>query len=154
MTKPNILVIGVGNEYRGDDGIGLWIARQIESKKIPDVVVKYVVGDASKLFSLWEGFNNVCIVDAVYGNLKPGDVIRITGNELPLQRHRFTSSSHLYSLLEAIELANTIQCLPEEFVFYGVQVKNTSYGIHLSPEVIQGGEKVIHLLSHEILRHM
>jgi hydrogenase maturation protease len=43
MTHNSILVIGIGNELRGDDNAGRIVANQIEKLNLPDVSVLSVV---------------------------------------------------------------------------------------------------------------
>jgi len=38
MSRP-ILIIGIGSEYRSDDGVGLVVARELQAKKLPHILV-------------------------------------------------------------------------------------------------------------------
>ena len=35
LSEKEILIVGVGNEFRGDDGVGPFIARRLGTKNLP-----------------------------------------------------------------------------------------------------------------------
>jgi hypothetical protein len=70
-----ILVIGVGNEYRGDDGIGILLAREIAKKSLDDVIVAEEAGEGTSLMSCWETYDRVILIDAVRQANEPGKII-------------------------------------------------------------------------------
>jgi hydrogenase maturation protease len=101
MTAAAI-VVGIGQEAAGDDGVGLAVARELAGR---GVSVRESA-DASILLALLEAGHRVVVVDAVAGGGPPGSVIRLALDELgggptPL-------SSHGLSVAEAIALARTL----------------------------------------------
>jgi len=49
-----IAVIGVGNEYRQDDGVGVYVARRVRQSGLPNVRVVEHVSDGAALVHTWE----------------------------------------------------------------------------------------------------
>ena len=63
--RSSILVIGIGNEFRSDDGAGIVVARAIEGKKLPGVTVIEQSGEGAALMDILNEADNVYLVDAV-----------------------------------------------------------------------------------------
>jgi len=58
-----MLVIGLGNPLRGDDGVGIWIAEQIAAADWPDVMVLAIEsGEPTQLIEAWAGATRVSLV--------------------------------------------------------------------------------------------
>lgn len=58
-----MLVIGLGNPLRGDDGVGIWIAEQIAAVGWPDVMVLAIEsGEPTQLGEAWAGAKRVYLV--------------------------------------------------------------------------------------------
>jgi hypothetical protein len=63
-----VLVIGIGNAYRGDDAAGLAVAEWIRAAAPPDVAVVRHEGEPISLLETWDQARDVYLVDAVsYG---------------------------------------------------------------------------------------
>ena len=71
-----ILVIGIGNEYRGDDGLGLIVARRLRERHLPKVTIMEIGGDLTVLGETWQGAETVILVDAVASGREPGTIYR------------------------------------------------------------------------------
>ena len=137
------LLIGIGNEYRSDDGIGLIIVRQIQKKQISSITVKEASGEGTALMKTWQRFQNVLIVDAVSSGAKPGMIFKIDASKEIMQAKFFHYSSHAFSVAEAIELARTMNTLPPKFLVYGIEGVNFTAGVDISPPVKEAANQVI-----------
>ncbi|NUT46700.1 MAG: hydrogenase maturation protease [Saccharothrix sp.] len=122
------VVIGVGNEFRRDDGVGPAVARALAGS---GVRVEISDGDPVRLLEAWEGADVVVIVDAV----------RCTPS-VPGRWHRTTlphtvpaASSHGFGVPEAVELAEVLDRRPERLVVYAVEVADVGFGTGLSVAV-------------------
>jgi len=138
-----VLLIGIGNEYRSDDGVGLVVARKIHEKLIPSVIVKEESGEGAALMESWQGFQNVIIVDAVSSGAIPGTIFRIDANKETVSIKFFHYSTHAFSVAEAVELARTMNVLPLKLVVYGIEGNNFSAGTAISLFVQQAVNKII-----------
>ncbi|MFJ5117195.1 hydrogenase maturation protease [Kitasatospora sp. NPDC088548] len=139
-VTARIAVIGVGNEYRHDDGVG-WavvarLAKRAEQRPLPGgTVLRVCDGDPARLITLWEGAELAVVVDAAHAHPgRPGRVHR-----LALEGARRTpggaTSSHGLGLGEAVELARVLGRLPRRLVVYAVEGADGSLGTGLSAPV-------------------
>ena len=133
--KLPILIIGVGNYYRGDDSAGLLLAQALSSKNVTDVQVEEFDGDGTGLLDLWEAFEVVILVDAVSSGNKVGRTYRFEPLTKPLPSSFFSTSTHNFGVSEAIELARALNCLPSRLIVFGVEGANFKIGDPLSDEV-------------------
>ena len=60
-----LVVIGIGNEYRRDDGAGLVVARRIRAAA-PGLRVREESGEGAALIEAWRGAEIVVLCDAVH----------------------------------------------------------------------------------------
>jgi hydrogenase maturation protease len=138
-----ILVVGIGNEYRSDDGIGLVISRRIREKKLPSVSVKEESGEGAALMEAWQGCENVILVDAVSSGAIPGTIFRIDAIKEKTPVKFFHYSTHAFSVSEAIELAREMNILPPKLVVYGIEGTNFAAGTTISFHVQQAAYKIV-----------
>jgi hydrogenase maturation protease len=134
--KPHIVIIGVGNEYRSDDGIGIYLARMIGSRNIPEISVVEESGEGTSLMSRWEAADRVLVIDAVKEGNSPGKVYHLNAKEDHIAKNFFHYSSHMFSVAEAVELARTMKLLPRYLRILGIEGKNFTPGSVLSRELI------------------
>ena len=130
-----ILVIGVGNAFRGDDGVGLVVARRLQELVPPDVTVLEQGGEGAALMETWQGASHVILVDAAASGAEPGTIHRFEATNQPLPIQFFNYSTHAFSLAEAVEMARQLDQLPPNLVVYGIEGQSFSFGQDLSPEV-------------------
>ena len=128
-----ILVMCIGNEMGGDDGIGPYIA-----KNFPDITGFRVVNCETvpeNFVYLAEGADKVIIVDAVDMGLKAGE-IRIIPPDRIKSYHFSTHSLPISMVIDYIRKRYT-----ENVVLIGIQPKRL-FG-KLSAEVKRAGNRVI-----------
>jgi hydrogenase maturation protease len=134
--RKSILVVGIGNPYRCDDGVGPWIAAHLRNMLPEKVDVLANIKDGLSLMNLWEKYDCVYLLDAVSSGRTPGQVYRFDALTDPLPENFFTNySTHSINIPEIIALAKNLDTLPEELIIYGVEGKNFSIGEGLSDEV-------------------
>ncbi|OVE80315.1 hypothetical protein BVY02_00625 [bacterium J17] len=138
-----MIVIGIGNVDRGDDGIGIEAARQLRNLAPEGVTVVEKRGETTELLAAWRGEGHVIAVDAIVSGKPAGTVHRFIANEKELSSDDFQCSTHGFGLREAVELARALGELPEELIIYGVEGKNFNSGGGLSEEAKQGVEEAV-----------
>ncbi|MEU9126892.1 hydrogenase maturation protease [Kitasatospora sp. NPDC048540] len=140
-TTARITVIGVGNEYRRDDGVG-WavvtrLAERLRNAPSPGRAALVVCdGDPARLISHWEGADLAIVVDAAHAHPgRPGRVHRLelAGGRLAVADG--ATSSHGLGLGDAVELARELDRLPALLVVYAVEGADCSPGTGLSAPV-------------------
>jgi hydrogenase maturation protease len=139
-----MLVIGLGNEFRHDDAVGLVAARRLRERGAP---AEEHEGDMANLMERWQAADGLILIDAVCSGAPPGTVHRLDVSTSPLNRELFKNSTHALGLADAVELARTIGMLPAQFYVFGVEVRDLSAGVGLSPEV----ERALPALIKEVL---
>lgn len=132
---PRILVVGVGNEMRGDDGVGILLAKRIASIGLPSVSVKTLQGDMTELYYIWQDADVVIILDAIDAHLQPGEWCLLTESTVATVKQISHQSTHSISLIQTLEIARTLGMMPPKFYFIGVQIENVDVGKQLSKRV-------------------
>jgi hydrogenase maturation protease len=148
--NPKTLVIGVGNEFRGDDGAGLVVARGLRALAHPNVTVLEQRGEGAALLEAWGGAGRVIVVDAVSSGNKPGTIHRLEVGDQPLPAHFSGRSTHAFGLAEAVELARQLDRLPASLTIYGIEGKSYDLATGLSPEVKIAVEELIEQIGQEV----
>lgn len=141
-----ILVLGVGNEYRRDDGAGLHVAAEIAGRRMGGVTVRTTTG----ALGTWDGYHRVYVVDAVSSGAEAGTIHRFDAREEPLRPEVFRFSSHAFGLADAVELARKMGSLPDEMVIYGIEGRDFGSGQGLTTEVAQAAEETVEIILQEI----
>ena len=149
-NKVNILVIGIGNLHRGDDGAGPFVAR-----KLKEFVTEYVniienCNDSLKLIDLWKDTDYVIIVDAACSGAKPGTIYRFDALKQTIPKNFFHFSTHSIGIAELIELSRTLNKLPKYLVVYGIEGKGFEAGNGLSLEVEKTVRQIIRFVKQDI----
>jgi hydrogenase maturation protease len=149
-AQPGIVVIGVGNEYRSDDGAGIAVARRLRALFPAGVTILEESGEGAALMQAWQGASWVMLVDAVRSGAPPGTIHRLDARAAPLPMGFFHYSTHAFSVAEAVELARSLDELPAHLVVYGIEGANFAAGVELSPAVEQAVEAVVERLAEEV----
>ncbi|MGP8078281.1 MAG: hydrogenase maturation protease [Thermoplasmata archaeon] len=129
------LVIGLGNEHRGDDAVGLLVARHVRPRLEGLGRVLELPADGTRLLDAWSGAGFAVVVDAVISGRAPGTVHRIEVGSDPLPSDLGTTSTHGFSLAHAVALGQALDGLPRQLVIYGVEGARFAAGDGVSPEV-------------------
>jgi hydrogenase maturation protease len=137
------LIIGIGNEYRGDDAAGLVVARRLKERLGESFTVLEQRGDGAALMEAWRGAETVVVIDAVMSGAAPGTIRRFDAIAQPFPKGAFRRSTHAFGVAEAVELARALGELPKTLVVYGVEGKNFAAGVGLSPEVERAVGEVV-----------
>lgn len=139
----SLLVIGIGNEFRGDDGVGIAVARRLAAHACPQVRIVETDGASANLLELWEGAACVIVVDAVRSGAPPGTIHRFDGRTALPPARFFYASTHALGVAEAIGLARALKRLPPSLIVYGIEGKQFDSSLTLSPEVQIAVEQVV-----------
>lgn len=138
-----MLIIGCGNEMRGDDAAGLLVARHLRSLGLNACEH---TGDGLNLIQLWEPTSEVVLVDAIFGQGNPGQVRVWDAIAAPLDTDLFRFSSHSLGVAEAIEMSRLLGRLPKQLLIYGIEGRQFEIGTTPSAAVLQTVEKVVHMI--------
>ena len=134
VSREKVLVIGVGNWYRSDDAVGLMLAERIGSLRLPGVTVREESGEGGALMEAWKGFDHVILIDATSSGSPPGS-IRCFNCVENIPARSLRCSSHIFGVVEAVELTRVLGTLPGTLMIYGIEGEDFSFGTELSPLV-------------------
>ncbi len=144
--KPRVLVAGMGNDLRQDDGFGIAVIRRFEAVGVPEGVGVYESGIAGigLVQELMDGYEALIIVDATDRGAEPGTVFLLEA-DVPAQeelteesRQEFLADTHLAVPSQALTLARAIGVLPRSVYILGCQPKECGLGMELSAPVERG----------------
>lgn len=135
MESPaRALVLGLGNDLLGDDGVGLIVAREVRRRAPPgiDVVESGEAGLA--LIELLAGYQVAVIVDAIHTGAPPGTVHRLDRGSFD---RVLAPSAHYAGLPEVFDLAERLQLrMPSRIAVVAVEVEDRySFAEHLTSAV-------------------
>jgi hydrogenase maturation protease len=137
-----MLVIGVGNTYRGDDGAGPAVIAMLRAEELPGVRLLECDGDCSALLDAWHEAGAVVLIDAVFSGAPPGTTYRFDALAQPLPGEVSFQSTHAFGVSEALALGRTLGQLPASLILYAIEGKTFATGIGLSPEVESAVQEV------------
>jgi hydrogenase maturation protease len=138
------LIVGVGNGYRSDDAVGLYVSRRIEREKIRNVSVINGISDGTSLLDLWDKREQVILIDAVCSGREAGFLHRFDGLAENIPEEYFSAySTHSFTIPGTIELGKTLNMLPRKMVVFGIEGRNFEAGNKLSPSVKQAAQILI-----------
>jgi hydrogenase maturation protease len=135
-----VVVIGVGSEYRSDDGAGPAVVDMLDDLIPAGVALLRCDGEATRLLEAWTGAATAIVVDAVAGGAAaPGTLHRLVvtadlvlGDPVPALAG---TSSHDLGLGSAVALARVLHRMPRTLILHGIQGADFSNGVTLSPPV-------------------
>lgn len=133
-SPPNVLVIGIGNPDRGDDGIGPLVARTLDGTSGIEVALRS--SDGLALLDDWAGRDAVICVDAAAPMGSPGRLHRVDlgAGELPPEPPPV--SSHAFGLAEAAALGRTLGAMPRVLIAFAVEGTGFGRGAAIAPAVM------------------
>ena len=149
-ASRQILVIGLGNDYRGDDAVGRVVTRRLKAIGADNVRVVEESGEGAALIEAWKGADFVIAIDAAYSGGAPGSIHRFDAESQPIPSSFFHYSTHAFSIAEAVELARALNQLPAKLVVYGIEGKTFDAGAGLSLEVEGAAAELVSWVGEEL----
>ena len=148
--RAHLKIVCVGNPWRGDDAVGLHVARLLGGALPEGVELVEREGEPTALIDAWEGADRVWLVDAVFSGAPAGTIHRLDASERALPAQLFRGSTHHVGLAEAVELARALGRLPASTVVYGIEGAGFDVGAELSPAVAGAAERVATMVREEV----
>ncbi len=121
------MIIGLGNEMRGDDAAGLRVVDLLAERGIDAIRFD---GEPISLLELWPDRDRVVLIDAISGS-SPGTISRPAPGGDDLALALAPGSSHLIGLAEVIELGSQLGLLPARLELIGIE--GTEFGLGRRP---------------------
>ncbi len=141
-----ILIAGVGNVLRGDDGFGVAVAQALSrSGSLPEEVTVFEGGIAGipLVQELMDGYDALIVADAVERGGAPGTIYVIEPDITdpamldPSALHSSLADAHYTEPSKVLVLAKALGVLPPKIFLIGCQPAGyDELGAELSPEVM------------------
>jgi hydrogenase maturation protease len=145
VNRSRVLVIGLGNRLRGDDGVGAIVADAIRERNVAGIQAMAFDGDGAALLECWRGLDTVIVVDAMRSPAAPGSIQRFDAAH-PLPAMGQARSTHGFGLAEAVEMARHLDLLPRTLVVYGIVSESCELGEGLSASAAAAVPRVVELV--------
>jgi hydrogenase maturation protease len=144
------IVIGLGNRYRRDDGVGVAAADALKRLALPGVRVETDIVDPMSLLEAWSGAGLAVVIDGAFGTPPaPGRVRRCGLSDVATCDGL---SSHGFDLVRTHALGEALGRVPGELVLLTVDVADTGHGAGLTPRVARAVPEVVGMAVAEINR--
>ena len=148
-VKP-ILILGLGNPLRGDDGVGCRVVEALSLEALPPQVEAMDGGTPGiGLLHLIEGRRRVILVDAAEMGRPPGSVARFLPGDVRLAVSAEGVSLHHSGVAETLALARALNLALPDLVVFGVQPTRVNWDPDLSPEVRAAVAQVVQAVLQE-----
>lgn len=138
------VVIGIGNDLRGDDAAGWEAVRRLRG--VPGLVLHEHGGDAPGLVSLWGPGDDVVVVDAVVSDEPPGTILEVDALAAPLPADVSWATTHGAGVAEGIALARALAELPGRLLVLGIVARRFDLGAPMTEEVEKAVDEVVRRL--------
>ncbi|MER6532967.1 hydrogenase maturation protease [Streptomyces sp900105755] len=130
-----VVVVGVGNPLRGDDGVGPAAVEALRGRVPDDTVLAVSDGEPARLLDLWRDATTVIVVEALRTHpARPGELHTLTPAEAA-GHARATASTHTFGLGACLALAEALGRMPPRLVVHAVEVADVELGEPLSDPV-------------------
>jgi hydrogenase maturation protease len=130
-----VVVIGVGNTHRRDDGVGPVVAAEVAADCPAGVRVVTCAVEPTAILDAWDGADLAVVIDAAAGDdAVAGRVRRCTIDEVA---DPGALTSHDLNLVQTYELARVLGRAPRRVVLVSVDAADLRHGEGLSPDVAE-----------------
>jgi hydrogenase maturation protease len=153
LTK-RIGVLSVGNVLMGDDAIGPYILKILESRyEFPTNVVLDDLGTPGLgITSFFSDYDAIILIDAVRADGCPGDLKLYRKDQLVQIRIQPRMSPHDPALVEALLFAELSGICPEEVLLVGVIPDSCELGCSMTPAMLDAVEPALAAIMVELYR--
>lgn len=150
MTVLKTLVLGMGNTILCDDGVGIYVVREV-ARRVEREDVDF--GEASvgglRILDVVGGYERVIMIDAIQtSDGQPGEIRRLSPLDFRLSLH--AGSSHDLSLPGALALGRGMGLtLPddEDFIIVAIEVEDVlTFGEECTPVVEQAISRAVDMV--------
>jgi hydrogenase maturation protease len=152
MTPPRrgIVVIGIGNIIRSDDGLGVHAVQRLRERLALAEGVELIEGGTAGLLLLPDlaGASRAIIIDAIDTGAAPGTLTRLPNGEGAFAGGMTPHDVGLADLLTAARLSDA---WPDVLVLHGAQPGSTAMGTELTPPVAAALDGLVAAVEAELL---
>lgn len=126
MDRP--LIIGIGNEFRGDDAYGVLMVQQLSSEYpgLADYMIES--DDLTRLVDRWK-HRNVIFIDAYNDTMSCAGAIFETDDITKLKSQNvYMNTTHGIDFSSILEISEALKKMPDRLIYYGVNGQEWQLG--------------------------
>lgn len=144
------VVIGVGNPFRRDDGVGPAVLDALRARTDVPHCVRLLDSDGEPVRTIlaWDGAQTAVVIDAVRTGAPPGTVHQLDPDALPDGGR--VGGSHALGPGESVLLGRATGRIPDRIVLIGVEVEDTAMGTGLTDAVAAAVGQVVDRVLEEL----
>lgn len=145
------MVLGIGNTFMGDDGVGAVVARLVREQTHETVGAEIMDRPNADIgvLSHFRGTPRIIVIDAIDIGAEPGSVYRFTPDDAGITSLR-SNNIHGMGVGNLVAYARLAGADPE-VIIYGIQVGDVRPNPDtLTPEVAQAAQEVAAMVEHEL----
>ncbi len=137
MTTPAspVLVIGLGNTMRRDDGVGPAAIELLEKGETGGAETVILDGESTRLIEAWRNRSRAIVIDAVVAGEPAGTIHEVDVGRDSLPDWAAGATTHGAGIAEAVALGRVLDRLPTELIVFGVEPADMTHGPGLSDPV-------------------
>lgn len=153
MIAGRTVVIGLGNEFRRDDGVGPAVIAQLRGQVPSGVELVVSDGNPVRLIEAWRDASLAIVVDAVRADPpRPGRRHRfeLDSNASVPGRAAGTASTHGLGLDDALGLARALGRMPRRLVVHAIEAADLTQGTGMTPRVAAAVEAAVAAIRHDL----
>jgi hydrogenase maturation protease len=145
------LVLGLGNPLLGDDAVGLKVATLVRERldAMPGVDVAEEEAGGLRLMERMTGYDRAVLVDAAVTGGTPGEIRRLSPEDLPTQR---TAAAHGIDLPRALALGRQLgYAMPSEVRIVAIEAASVlEFRDDMTPAVAAAVEPAVAAVLEEV----
>ena len=151
-----VVIVGVGNLLRRDDGAGIVAARRLRTVLPSAVRVCESAAEVRELLELLSSCRCAFLIDAACGI--PADRSASVKRHARIDAHAQTlpaapsTSSHALTLAQILDLGRALGQLPKTLILYGIGATDFGMGEGISPAVDSGVAEVVDRIVAELAK--
>jgi hydrogenase maturation protease len=153
INKGEILILGMGNKFFGDDGVGIVVAEKLESILADnDIIdVEETNWGGLRIIDLLSGYKTAIVIDALRTGTKPAGYIHTLDYTNLIHSVRMVSF-HDVNFATAVELARELSIpMPENISVYAIEINESEcFSEELTKEVSIAVDNCIQMVIDEI----
>ena len=138
MTKPRVLILGIGNVLWADEGFGVRAVEALNARYEFDAQVTLMDGGTQGIYLVQhvQAADILVVLDAIDYGLPPGTLKTIADDDVPNFMGTKKMSLHQTGFQEVLAMSKLLGDYPDHLLLIGVQpVELEDYGGSLRPAV-------------------
>jgi hydrogenase maturation protease len=144
-----ILVLGIGNPIRSDDGVGVHVIEALRKESLSDNIDLREGISGLDIFGAITGYNRVIIVDAIKGGGEPGTIYKLSLKDFGDNQTLHAFSTHDVDFLTMLEFGKSIfpEKIPEDIIIIAIEADDiTTISEKCTPKVEKSIQEAVDVI--------